>query len=231
MGESALSGNTAGGLVKVNATQDGFDDAVAGTDYQAPLTAGTDYQTPLVAGTDYQIPITGPIVAGVADTVPADTWTTAQVENLDEMLTALGVTDPSNIGLFVNGQAYRIGDNFVEANTLYRVLSAGAYASFNAIIAANAATAVGTFTINQTNNTFNSVTFTATVTDDAGTSVNLSNISYDTPTTTITVTGTTESGGGGVISSLTITINRHWSSSKSCSSRNSYQPLSGLNSQ
>ena len=41
------------------------------TDYQAPLTAGTDYQTPLVAGTDYQIPITGPIVASVADTVPA----------------------------------------------------------------------------------------------------------------------------------------------------------------
>ena len=206
MGESALAGNTAGGLVKVNATQDGFDDAIAGTDYQAPLTAGTDYQTPLVAGTDYQIPITGPIVAGVADTVPADTWTTAQVENLDEMLTALGVTDPSNIGLFVDGQAYRIGDNFVEANTLYRVLSAGAYASFDAIIAANAATAIGTFTINQTNNTFNSVTFTATVTDDAGTSVNLSNISYDTPTTTITVTGTTESGGGGVISSLTIDI-------------------------
>ena len=36
--------------------------------------------------------------------------------------------------------------------------------------------------------------------------VNLSNISYDIPTTTITVTGTTESGGGGVISSLTIDI-------------------------
>ena len=86
------------------------------------------------------------------------------------MLTALAITDPSNIGLFVNGQAYRIGDNFVEANTLYRVLSAGAYASFDAIIAANAAAAIGTFTINQTNNTFNSVTFTATVTDDAGTS-------------------------------------------------------------
>ena len=70
MGESALSGNTAGGLVKVNAAQDGFDDAVAGTDYQAPLTAGTDYQTPLTAGTDYQTPLTAgtdyqiPIVDG-----------------------------------------------------------------------------------------------------------------------------------------------------------------------
>ena len=192
MGESALSGNTVGSLVKVNATQDGFDDAVAGTDYQDPLTAGTDYQTPLTAGVDYL--------------APNGTITTAQVTNLDTMLAALGVIDQANISLFVNGQAYRIGDNFVEANTLYRVLSAGAYASFNAIIAANAAQAIGTFTINQTNNTFNSVTFTATVTDDAGTSVNLSNISYDTPTTVITVEGTTESGGGGVISSLTIDI-------------------------
>ena len=192
MGESALAGNTVGSLVKVNATQDGFDDAVAGTDYQDPLTAGTDYQTPLTAGVDYL--------------APSGTITTAQVTNLDTMLAALGVIDQANIGLFVNGQAYRIGDNFVEANTLYRVLSAGAYASFNAIITANAAQAIGTFTINQTNNTFNSVTFTATVTDDAGTSVNLSNISYDTPTATITVEGTTESGGGGVISSLTIDI-------------------------
>ena len=206
MGESALSGNTVGSLVKVNATQDGFDDAVAGTDYQTPLTADVDYQTPLAAGVDYQTPIQASDIEGVATDVVVNTWSIEQVENLDTMLTALAITDPSNIGLFVNGQAYRIGDNFVEANTLYRVLSAGAYASFDAIIVANAATAIGTFTINQTNNTFNSVTFTATVTDDAGTSVNLSNISYDIPTTTITVTGTTESGGGGVISSLTIDI-------------------------
>ena len=58
MGDSALVGTTAGSLVKVNVAQDGFDDAVAGTDYQDPLTAGTDYQTPLTAGTDYQVPIT-----------------------------------------------------------------------------------------------------------------------------------------------------------------------------
>ena len=57
MGESALSGNTVGSLVKVNVTQDGFDDAVANVDYQGLLVAGTDYQTPLTAGTDYQIPI------------------------------------------------------------------------------------------------------------------------------------------------------------------------------
>ena len=182
MGESALSGNTVGSLVKVNATQDGFDDAVEGVDYQDPLFAGTDYQTPLTSGVDYL--------------APDGTITTAQVTNLDTMLAALGVIDQANIGLFVNGQAYRIGDNFVEANTLYRVLSAGAYASFNAIIAANAAQAIGTFTINQTNNTFTSVTFTATVTNDAGVSVNLSNISYDTPTTTLTVEGTQTTGGG-----------------------------------
>ena len=88
MGESGLADNTVGSLVKVNATQDGFDDAVAGTDYQGPLVAGTDYQTPLVAGTDYQVPLTGAIINTLAPQVPEDTWTTAQVNGLDETLTA-----------------------------------------------------------------------------------------------------------------------------------------------
>ena len=86
MGESALSGNTAGGLVKVNAAQDGFDDAVAGTDYQAPLTAGTDYQTPLTAGTDYQVPLTGEIIDTLSAQVPDDAWEIAQVNGLNEAL-------------------------------------------------------------------------------------------------------------------------------------------------
>ena len=43
------------GLLKGDGTT--ISAAVAGTDYQAPLTAGTDYQTPLVAGTDYQAPL------------------------------------------------------------------------------------------------------------------------------------------------------------------------------
>ena len=40
------------GLLKSNGNGEVLG-AVAGTDYQAPLTPGTDYQTPLVAGTDY----------------------------------------------------------------------------------------------------------------------------------------------------------------------------------
>ena len=192
MSSSDLEDNTAGSLVKVNTAKDGFDDAVDGVDYQGPLVAGTDYQTPLTVNVDYL--------------APDGTIQTSQVINLDTMLTALGVTDPSDISLFVDGKAYRIGDNFVEANTLYRVLSAGSYASFNAIIAANAAQAIGTFTINQTNNSFTSVTFTATVTDDSGTSVNLSNISYDTPTTTLTVEGTDDSSGTEVTSSLNVNV-------------------------
>ena len=48
---------TASGILKGDGSG-GVSAAVAGTDYQTPLTAGTDYQTPLVAGTDYQTPIT-----------------------------------------------------------------------------------------------------------------------------------------------------------------------------
>ena len=88
MSGSGLAGNTVGSLVKVNAAKDGFDDAVAGTDYQGPLVAGTDYQTPLTAGTDYQIPLTGAIINTLAPQVPEDTWTTAQVNGLDEALAA-----------------------------------------------------------------------------------------------------------------------------------------------
>ena len=47
---------TANGILKGNGSGT-ISAAVAGTDYQAPLTAGTDYQTPLVAGTDYQTPL------------------------------------------------------------------------------------------------------------------------------------------------------------------------------
>ena len=47
---------TASGILKGDGNG-GVTAAVAGTDYQAPLTAGTDYQTPLVAGTDYQTPL------------------------------------------------------------------------------------------------------------------------------------------------------------------------------
>ena len=47
---------TASGMLKGDGNG-GVSAAVAGTDYQAPLTAGTDYQTPLVAGTDYQTPL------------------------------------------------------------------------------------------------------------------------------------------------------------------------------
>ena len=44
--------------------------AVAGTDYQAPLTSGVDYQAPLTSGVDYQAPLTSgvdyqaPLVSG-----------------------------------------------------------------------------------------------------------------------------------------------------------------------
>jgi len=47
---------TANGILKGDGLG-GVSAAVAGTDYQTPLTAGTDYQTPLVAGTDYQTPL------------------------------------------------------------------------------------------------------------------------------------------------------------------------------
>lgn len=47
---------TANGILKGDGSGT-ISAAVAGTDYQSPLTAGTDYQTPLVAGTDYQTPL------------------------------------------------------------------------------------------------------------------------------------------------------------------------------
>ena len=50
---------TASGLLKGDGSG-GVSAAVAGTDYQTPLTAGTDYQTPLVAGTDYATPASVP---------------------------------------------------------------------------------------------------------------------------------------------------------------------------
>lgn len=46
---------TASGLLKGDGSGN-ISAAVAGTDYQTPLTAGTDYQTPLTAGTDYATP-------------------------------------------------------------------------------------------------------------------------------------------------------------------------------
>lgn len=52
--EIDLSGFT--GIVKNTAGTPSA--AVAGTDYQAPLTAGVDYQAPLVAGTNYEVPLT-----------------------------------------------------------------------------------------------------------------------------------------------------------------------------
>ena len=73
-------------------------------------------------------------------------------------------------------------------------------------------TAVGTFTINQTNNTFNDVTFTATFTDDNGISNSLSNVSYDTPTTTLTVEGLHEVMSTEVFTDE-FTLHREYSSS------------------
>ena len=40
--------------------------AVAGTDYQAPITAGIDYQVPLTAGTDYATPVVDNVVTASA---------------------------------------------------------------------------------------------------------------------------------------------------------------------
>ena len=60
---------TASGILKGDGNG-GVSAAVAGTDYQAPLTADVDYQTPLTAGTDYQTPLVAgtdyqtPLVAG-----------------------------------------------------------------------------------------------------------------------------------------------------------------------
>lgn len=56
---------TASGLLKGNGNG-GVSAAVAGTDYQAPLTAGADYQTPLTAGTDYATPASVPAASSAA---------------------------------------------------------------------------------------------------------------------------------------------------------------------
>ena len=66
---------TASGILKGDGNG-GVSAAVAGTDYQTPLTAGTDYQTPLAAGTDYQTPLTAgtdyqtPLTAGTDYATP-----------------------------------------------------------------------------------------------------------------------------------------------------------------
>ena len=58
---------TASGLLKGDGAGN-ISAAVAGTDYQTPLTAGTDYQTPLTAGTDYATPTQ---LAGKQDEITA----------------------------------------------------------------------------------------------------------------------------------------------------------------
>ena len=74
---------TASGILKGNGSGT-VSEAVAGTDYQAPLTAGTDYQTPLVAGTDYATPAsipaastTTPSMDGTASYGSGTTWARA----------------------------------------------------------------------------------------------------------------------------------------------------------
>lgn len=62
-----LKGNSDGSIAQ----------AVAGTDYQAPLRAGTDYQTPLEAGTDYQVPLsagTGISISGNTISLDLDNY-------------------------------------------------------------------------------------------------------------------------------------------------------------
>jgi hypothetical protein len=79
--EKDLSGFT--GIVKNTAGTPSA--AVAGTDYQAPLTAGVDYQAPLVAGTDYEVPLTfsGALSRAVNTvTVAAGGVTAAMLANL-----------------------------------------------------------------------------------------------------------------------------------------------------
>ena len=72
------------GIVKANGAGT-IAAAVAGTDYQVPLTAGTDYQVPLTAGTDYLAP------AAIGSTV------LAYDSNLQSFVTAF--TLPTTDGL------------------------------------------------------------------------------------------------------------------------------------
>ncbi len=74
---------TVSGILKGNGSGT-VSEAIAGTDYQAPLTAGTDYQTPLVAGTDYATPAsipaastTTPSMDGTASYGSGTTWARA----------------------------------------------------------------------------------------------------------------------------------------------------------
>lgn len=76
---------TATGLLKGDG-DGGITAAVAGTDYQAPLTAGTDYQAPLTAGTDYAPP---------SQSITATLTSTEWADNA-QTLTVSGVTATSN---------------------------------------------------------------------------------------------------------------------------------------
>lgn len=73
---------TATGILKGNGVW-GIGSAVAGTDYQTPLTAGTDYQTPLTAGTDYATPAMIPSVPSASDASPQMDGTAAAGSSTD----------------------------------------------------------------------------------------------------------------------------------------------------
>ena len=92
------------GIVKANGAGT-IAAAVAGTDYQVPLTAGTDYQVPLTAGTDYLAP------AVIGSTV------LAYDSNLQSFVTAftLPTTDGSTDQVLKTDGAGNIGFTTVAA--------------------------------------------------------------------------------------------------------------------
>ena len=87
--------------------------AVAGTDYQAPITAGIDYQVPLTAGTDYATPAN---VNSTVSTHNSNSSAHSTLFNAKQNIPALASSLPAS------GTA-------LTANTIYAVTDAvGTYA-------------------------------------------------------------------------------------------------------
>ena len=107
----------------------------------------------------------------VAGAVAADTWQVAQVNGLQA---ALDSTVPG-INAFNPATEYTVGQNFLDSSILYITLIEGQYTSVAAMLTANAAEAVSTFTQTSVTNTFSEPVVGSFV-DDGGTSRTISNL-------------------------------------------------------
>ena len=115
--------------------------------------------------------VTADAIEIVAGAVAEDTWQVAQINGLQA---ALDSTVPG-INAFNPATEYTVGQNFLDSSILYITLIEGQYASVAAMLTANAAEAVSTFTQTSVTNTFSEPVVGSFV-DDGGTSRTISNM-------------------------------------------------------